>query len=45
MPLLSPGATFPAVPITQPGGTTPVLPDAFADDLGLAHNLLQHVAA
>jgi len=35
MPLLSPGATFPSLTITQPGGTTLALPDAFAGDFGV----------
>jgi peroxiredoxin len=34
MPLLSPGSTFPALSITQPGGTILALPDAFAGDYG-----------
>jgi hypothetical protein len=34
MPLLSPGSTFPALSITQPGGTVLALPAAFAGDFG-----------
>jgi peroxiredoxin len=35
MPLLSPGSAFPALSITQPGGATLTLPDAFAGDFGV----------
>jgi peroxiredoxin len=35
MPLLSPGSTFPALSITQPGGEVLTLPDAFAGDFGV----------
>jgi peroxiredoxin len=35
MPLLGPGATFPALPLTPPGQPTLTLPDAFADDFGV----------
>jgi peroxiredoxin len=35
MPLLSPGATFPVLPVTPPGGTILTLPDAFAGDFGV----------
>jgi peroxiredoxin len=35
MPLLGPGATFPALSLTPPGQPTLTLPDAFADDFGV----------
>lgn len=35
MPLLGPGSAFPALPITQPGGTVLTLPDALAGDFGV----------
>ena len=35
MPLLSPGSAFPALQVSQPGGTTLTLPDALARDFGV----------
>lgn len=35
MPLLSPGDPFPALGLTQPGGETLTLPDAFAGSFGV----------
>jgi peroxiredoxin len=35
MPLLSPGSTFPALPLTPPGGTALTLPDALAGHFGV----------
>jgi peroxiredoxin len=35
MPLLSPGSTFPALTLTQPGRTTLTVPDAFAGDFSV----------
>ena len=35
MPLLGPGATFPALSLTPPGQPTLTLPDALADDFGV----------
>jgi len=35
MPLLAPGTPFPALTITQPGGTTLNLPDTLAGDFGV----------
>ena len=35
MPLLSPGSAFPAISLTQPGGSTAALPDALAGDFGV----------
>jgi peroxiredoxin len=35
MPLLSPGATFPALSVTPPGGPTLTLPDGSAGDFGV----------
>jgi peroxiredoxin len=35
MPLLSPGTAFPALSLTQPGGTVLALPDTFAGDFGV----------
>ncbi len=36
MPLLGPGSPFPALLITQPGGTVLTLPDAVGGDFGVA---------
>ena len=35
MPLLSPGDSFPALPLTPPGGPALTLPDAFGGDFGV----------
>lgn len=35
MPLLNPGDSFPALTLTQPGGQTLALPDAFAGSFGV----------
>jgi peroxiredoxin len=35
MPLLSPRSTFPALTLTQPGGTSVTLPDALAGDFSV----------
>jgi peroxiredoxin len=35
MPLLGPGATFPALSVTPPGGPSLTVPDALADDFGV----------
>ena len=35
MPLLSPGDSFPALPLTPPGGPALTLPDAFDGDFGV----------
>jgi peroxiredoxin len=35
MPLLSPGTAFPALSLTQPGGTAAALPETFAGDFGV----------
>jgi peroxiredoxin len=35
MPLLGPGSAFPALSLTQPGGTVLALPDALAGDFGV----------
>ena len=35
MPLLSPGDSFPALPLTPPGGAALTLPDAFDGDFGV----------
>ena len=35
MPLLGPGATFPALPLTPPGQPALTLPDAFAGDFAV----------
>jgi peroxiredoxin len=35
MPLLTPGTTFPALSLTQPGGTALALPETFAGDFGV----------
>lgn len=35
MPLLNPGDSFPALTLTQPGGHTLALPDAFAGSFGV----------
>jgi peroxiredoxin len=35
MPLLSPGDLFPALSLSQPGGATLTLPDAFAGEFGV----------
>lgn len=35
MPLLSPGDSFPALPLTPPGGAALPLPDAFDGDFGV----------
>ena len=35
MPLLSPGDSFPAIPLTPPGGPALTLPDAFGGDFGV----------
>ena len=35
MPLLSPGDSFPALPLTPPGGPVLTLPDAFDGEFGV----------
>jgi len=35
MPLLSPADSFPAIPLTPPGGPALILPDAFDGDFGV----------